>query len=121
MPSNIIGIEIVQANILGIFKRRGAALYALCLYWAAKALQDFQERQAREEFWTNQTSQAMDRVRSKAFKEGQVVGFLLEHGVYYGVYLEFAKAGKNAALWPVMKGIYKPFMEDVKELYGARR
>ena len=116
--SSIIGVDLVIVNLFGIFERKEAALYALCLYWAARVLEDFKRRQASEEFWVNQTYQAKDRVFSDAFREADVVGFFIAHGVYYGKYLEFAKDGKNAALWPVVRGVIPDFMRDLRELYG---
>lgn len=113
-----VNVDIVVGNIFGIFERKKVALYALCLYWAAKSLEEFNRRQSAEEFWVNQTYQAKDRVHSDAFKEVDVVGFFIAHGVHYGKYLEFAKSGRNAALWPVVKSVLPFFMEDLKELFG---
>jgi hypothetical protein len=115
---SIVGVDLVIGNLFGIFERKKAALYALCLYYAAKVLEIFNRRQAADEFWQNRTYQAKDRVHSDAFQETDVVGFFIAHGVHYGKYLEFAKDGRNAALWPVVKGVIPDFMRDLKELYG---
>jgi hypothetical protein len=115
---SIVGVDIVIGNLFGIFERKKAALYALCLYYAARSLEDFNRRQASEEFWVNRTYQAKDRVHSDAFREEDAVGFFIAHGVHYGKYLEFAKGGRNAALWPVVKSVIPDFMKDLKELFG---
>jgi len=117
---SIIGIEIVNQNIRDIFKRREATLYALCLFYAAKCVEDFNKLPfTSENPWNNQTYQAKDRVFGDAFRETEVVGFFMAHGVEYGPYLEFKDDGKNAAIWPVVRDHVQPFLKDLKELYGA--
>lgn len=117
---SIIGVEVVQERIRLAFERRLVALEALCVYYAAVAMQEMYRQQSGNKYWTNRTYQALDRAFSAAFKEtGGIYGFFLAHGVQYGVYLEFARSGQNAALWPVMKDLVKPFMEDVNKIFGV--
>lgn len=118
---SVIGIEVVQENIRQIFQRRIAALEALCLYYAARAQAELYKRQSANKYWTNRTYQALDRAFGRAFKEdGSVYGFFLAHGVQYGVYLEFARSGQNAALWPVVKDLVNPFLSDVAKIFGVQ-
>lgn len=118
----ITGIEVVQANITGIFERRKAAMSALCLFYAAKVEAELHRRQSGNKYWTNRTHQALDRSFGNAFSEsgGTIVGFFLAHGVQYGAYLEFARNGQNAAIWKVMKDFVKPFLADVAKIYGLQ-
>lgn len=111
--------ERVQQNIKMIFERRRAALYALSLFYAAKAENYFKKEQAGGRYWSNQTNQARDRVFSGAFQIGETVtGWYLAHGVQYGIYLELANDRQNAALWPVILKFQADFYRDVKKLYG---
>lgn len=112
----------VQANIHRIFQRKQAALFALCRYYHAKALQDLQSRQGfgigtPGGFWTNQTGQAIARAFGKAFQEAGEIGWLLAHGVDYGVYLELANDRRFEALRPIVAALVEPFLADVKRLY----
>jgi len=118
----ITGIEVVQANIGTIFERRKAALDALCLFYAAKVEAELYKRQAGNKYWTNRTHQALDQAFGRAFSEsgGTIVGFLLAHGKTYGVYLEFARSGQNAAIWKVVNDFVKPFLADVAKIYGLQ-
>lgn len=116
--SSVIGIQTVKKNISEIFERRIAALYALCLYFAAKALQEFIYLQTSNNFWINRTGQAKDRVFADAFRESDsVVGWFLAHGVQYGVYIELANDRKHEALRPTVERLLPEFLESVKKIF----
>ncbi len=108
----------VILNIKKIYNRKQAALYALCKVYAVRALKLFNMMQKDEEFWNNQTFQAKDSVFTDAYTTTGYVGFFIAHGKAYGQFLEFANDRKHEALRPIMNSLYKPFMEDVKKIYG---
>ena len=109
----------VTRNIEQIFQRRKVALYALSLDYAARALQDFRSKQAQDTYWINRTFTAVDSVFSDAFFDGNTVGWLIAHGVQYGVYLELANDGKHQALRPTLNQFTKPFLDAAKKLVGG--
>jgi hypothetical protein len=111
-------VDGVKRNIQEIYNRRRAAVYALCLSYAARALNKFRQDQQGERFWKNQTGQAMARVFSNATMEDNVVSWFMAHGVQYGVYLELANDRKHEALRPIIQEFIEPFMKDLKELYA---
>jgi hypothetical protein len=116
------GIEVVNTssvvkNITSIYDRRKAAIYALALRYAAMAINEFRDRQGTGEFWTNQTTTALKTMFTKAFIDGDAVGFLMAHAVEYGPYLELANNGQNQSIIHIM-GKYAPmFIDAVKKLY----
>lgn len=107
----------VNRNISEIFKRRRAAVYALCLSYAARALNKFRQDQHGQRFWNNQTGQAYARVFANARIEGEAVSWFVAHGVQYGVYLELANDRKREALRPIVEEFVDPFIKDLRELY----
>jgi len=109
----------VGRNIASIYERRRVQVYALCLLYSAKALQSFQVRQMNNEFWQNRTGIAKDTVFSKAFKDGDVVGFFLAHTQQYGISLELENDRRNEAIRPVINEMLPLFQKDLKKLYGA--
>ena len=112
-------VKEVNRKIYIIFQRRKAALYALCLDYAARALQDFRSEQATDTYWINRTFTAVDTVFSDAFIDSDTVGWLIAHGVEYGVYLELANDGKHQALRPTINKFVKPFKSAATELMGG--
>lgn len=111
------GEDIVVANIAKIYERRRAALYALAVEYAAKAINSFRIKQRNGTFWSNQTGIARDTMFTQAFTESDVIGFLMAHMVEYGVYLELANNGVHEAIRPTMM-IYAPlFIKAAKELF----
>jgi hypothetical protein len=111
-------VTAVKANIVAIYERRRAAVYALCLSYAARALDRFRANQAEQLYWQNQTGQAYARVFATGYIEESVVGWFMAHGVQYGVYLELANDRKHEALRPVMESLIPQFMSDLREIYG---
>ena len=111
-------LEVVK-NINLIYARRKAALFALCQFYAAKAVNVFNTAQGDDFFWNNQTFQAKDSVFAEAVDEGDFIGFFIAHGKDYGVYLELKDDRKNEALRPIINTMWPDFIEDVKKLYGA--
>lgn len=119
-------VKKVFKNIEDIYDRRRAAVYALSLDYAAKALAEFKRRQPRGignsgDFWTNQSSQAADRVFSDAYIQGEVIGWFLAHAVDYGVYLELANDRQNEALTPIIRELAPKFRRAIKDMYGYGR
>lgn len=111
------GEQEVIKNISNIFERRRAAVYALALRWAANTINYFRSHQAGNTFWENRTTTAMRLMFTKAFIDGDQVGFLMAHMVEYGVYLELANNGKNEAIRPTMSRYSRLFLDAVKKLY----
>jgi hypothetical protein len=111
-------INRVNQQIDEIFRRRKAAAYAKSLQFAAKVLNYFRQQQANERYWQNQTGTARDAMFTKAFIETDELGWLMSHGVQYGVYLELANDGKHAAIRPVINKFYKAYEKEIREIYG---
>lgn len=97
-------------------RRKLAAVYALAQAFEAKALDDFFKRQLNDEFWDNQTGQALSRVFGFAFRRRDAIGFRIAHGVEYGVYLERANDRKHEAIRPIVFEWGKQFIEAAREL-----
>jgi hypothetical protein len=99
-----------------ILKKRTAAIFALAKRHSEEALQDFFRRQIGDEFWNNQTGQALARVFSFAFRRQNSIGFRMAHGVEYGEWLERANDRKHEAIRPMVfeHGLY--FLNDVRKL-----
>ena len=111
------GEEKVIQNLKAIYNRRRAALYALAVEYAAKAINSFRVKQRNGAFWNNQTGIARDTMFTQAFIESNVVGFLMAHMVEYGVYLELANNGIHEAIRPTMM-IYAPqFIKAARALF----
>ena len=49
--------------------------------------------------------------------DDNVIGWFLAHGIEYGVYLELANDGQNAAIRFNVELLAQDFFDDVKELY----
>ncbi len=104
-------------NVNNILKRKKAALYALTLNYAAKALNYFRRQQASEAYWKNQTFQAMDEMTTGGIREKDVIGWFMAHGVEYGPQLELANNGRNEAIKPVIDHFKDEFFEKVERIY----
>lgn len=101
-------IRRVNGRLVSIFERRRAYLYALSLAYAGRTIQRFRAQQPaasglRGAYWTNQTGQAAARMFTKAFLDGESVGWRMSHGVDYGVYLELANNRRNEAIRPLVE------------------
>ncbi len=104
-------------NIGRLLERRKAAVYAICLRYAAKALNYFRRQQSGEAYWKNQTHQAKDRMFSGGFKESDIYGWFMAHGVEYGIELELGNNGRNEAIKPVIDHFKADFFADIGKLY----
>lgn len=111
-------VEKVKRNIATAFLRREAAVFAISARTAADALADFQKRQRDNEFWENQTGQALDRMFAEPFREENSIGWFISHGVNYGVYLELANNRKNQSLRPIVQKFAPGFRKEVRKLYS---
>ena len=110
-------VQKVKKNISEIYIRRKAALFALSGSNALDALLRFKRAQAQNTFWNNESSDALNRMFTKPFTRGDIVGFRMAHGVFYGVFLEKANDGRHEAIRPIMGIQAKIFFKQVKELY----
>lgn len=99
-----------------ILQKRTAAIFALAKQHAEEAGQDFFNRQLGDEFWNNQTGQAIARVFWYAYRRPNAIGFRMAHGAEYGVWLELANDRKHEAIRPIVfeHGLY--FLNDVRKL-----
>jgi hypothetical protein len=114
------GLNLLKKNIGDIYKRRAAQLYALSLFYAAKALNDLRTKQAQNKYWENQTFTAVDTVFSNAFRDDNAIGWFIAHAIEYGVYLELANDGQNQALRPTMLIFVQPFVDAARSLYKGK-
>lgn len=105
-------VDQVKGNISKIYERRKAKLYAISLSYAGQAIN--KARAERE--WTDRTSQAVERMFSKAFLDEDEVGFFLSHGVFYGIYLELANDRKYEIIRPVIKELAPKFLKDARKI-----
>lgn len=117
------GVDKVTQNIKAIYERRRAAVYALCLEYAARALEWFHDIQPPIQdsfgaFWRNQTAQASNRMITDAFIQGDIIGWFMAHTVEYGPYLELSNNRQNEAIRPVVNHFAGFFFEDIRKLYG---
>lgn len=106
-----------MAETRRIYGERSVKLFALSLSYAGKAINLFRQRQSGDQYWSNQTRQALDRMFSNAFIDGDSIGWFLSHGVEYGVYLELANDRQNEAIRPIIQELAPQFFKDVKELF----
>ncbi len=104
-------------SVARLYDRKKAAVYAICLRYAAKALNYFRRKQAAEKYWENQTNQARDRMFAGGLKEDDVYGWFMAHGVEYGVYLELGNNGRHEAIKPVIDAFKEAFFADIGKLY----
>lgn len=114
---SVSGVSELKRNIANIYQRKRTATIALCEEYGAMALKRFQDKQANNEFWNNQTYTAKNTVFYGTLSEKDFVGFFLAHAVEYGVYLEQANGFKNAALVPTVMAFYARFDKDLKEIW----
>ncbi len=113
------GIEQVKISIEEIYERKKSAVYALCTYYAALALQFFRGRQSRDFYWTNQTHIAMDTVFARGFREGNdAMGWFMAHTQQYGVKLELGNDRKYESIRPIVERYYERFHADLEKIYG---
>lgn len=110
----------VSKNLGEIYARKRAAVYALCLYYAALVHAEFVKRQLNRDagFWTNQTRSAALLVFADAFSDRDEIGFFLAHTVEYGVYLELANDRQNEALRPLIEEFFPKFRADLEAIYA---
>jgi hypothetical protein len=109
----------VGSKIDSFFDRKIAALYAEAQRLAAEALAELQGQQRDNQFWNNETFQALQRLFADAFQDDDAVGFFLAHGVEYGVYLELANNRQNEALRPMIEKYALKFKLFAQELFGS--
>jgi len=112
-------VTTVSSNLVNIVDRKIAALKAEADRLAAEALNEMQTEQAGNEFWNNETKQALLRLFSDSFQDADSVGFLVAHGVEYGVFLELANDRQNAILAPTIDKYALKFKLFAQELFGS--
>lgn len=117
-------VDRVKENIVGIFERRKAYTYALCLGDAAYAIAEFRREQpggigAVGRYWTNRSGQAAIRMFTRAFKDGDVLGWRMSHGVSYGVYLEVCNDRRHEAIRPIVAERGAKTIEKARAFYGG--
>lgn len=113
------GKEFSGANLKAIFDRKIVALHAYAKALAEEAVQEMQTEQAGNEYWNNETFQALQRLFADSFLDDDSVGFFLAHGVEYGVYLELANDRQNEILRPKAEKYALKFKLFAQELFGA--
>ena len=124
----------VARNLDAIYARKRAAVFALCLEYAARILAEFRVQQmvgpgggswidryngqGKGRYWNNQTETAAKTVFSDAFTDGDEIGFFIAHMVEYGVYLELANDRRYEALRPLIEKFYPLFRRDLQAIYA---
>lgn len=121
-------VSAVKGNIKEIYARRVTAVYALCLHYAAMAIEYFLSQQpaspeAQGAYWHNRTAQAAARMFARGFREDlneedAILGWFMAHGVQYGTYLELANNRAHESIRPIVQRFAGRFFEDVKKIYG---
>lgn len=112
-----MNVNPVVKRVTTIYERRAAAVYATSLEYAAIALRYFRQVQDTGGFWENRTSEALNRMFSDAFKDKNEIGWLMAHGVDYGVYLELANDRRNEAIRPIIQRFSGRFFKAVEKIY----
>ena len=113
-----MNIASLNKSINAIFDRKKIAVYAICLKYAGLIINDFRQSQQGQKYWKNQSFQALSRMMTGAFKEGEsVYGVRMAHGVDYGKYLEFANNRQNESIRPTLIKFRDKFFEDVRKVY----
>lgn len=107
----------VLATIFTIQEKKRLAIIALCKQYATLVIQDFQNIQANDHFWNNQSGFAKDLMFAEEFEEKNVIGFFMAHAVDYGPSLELANDGKHAALRPMIEKFLPKFKKDLEQLW----
>jgi len=108
----------LKRNVTAIYKRKEAALYALCQYYAAMCLNAFLQKQSQDKFWHNRTNTAYNTVFSDVLVGKEFLGFFLAQKVEYGIYLELANNRIHESLRPTVMRFYARFEKDVEALYA---
>jgi hypothetical protein len=111
-------VAAVKTNIQKIFNRRKRAALALCLSYAAQAVQYIRTTQATNAFWQNQTGIAKDSIFGGSINNKYEIGWFIAHGVSYGVYLEIANNRKHAVLLPTIARYYSRFIRDFEKVFN---
>ena len=119
-------IQKVVSNINGIYERRKAAVYALCVEYAAMAIQYFwsvqpPKQNTQGQFWYNRSGQASARMKHGAYIENNIIAWFLGHGVQYGVYLELANDARHQSIRPIIQRFAGRFWRDLQKLYGDEK
>ncbi len=117
-------INRVTGKIVSIYERRRAYLYAISLAYAGRAIARFRAQQPaisgqRGMYWTNRTAQAAARMFTKAFMDGNSIGWLMAHGVPYGVKLELSNNRRNEAIRPLVEAYGQAMLAAVRKYYGG--
>jgi len=113
--STINDINKVKRNIVSIYDRKVAGVYALCLQYSAMAIEYFRAQQRNNKYWNNESYDAMNKMFAKPFKENKIIGWFMSHGVDYGIYLETANDRRNEAIRPIIQRYAGRFLNAVKE------
>lgn len=100
-----------------IFDARRVRLAGACEHIAGEALNDMQDRQLNDEFWNNQTYQAVETLFSGTINENDAVGFFVAHKKDYGVFLELANDRQNAILVPTANEFAPDLIREAKDIY----
>ena len=107
-------------KLLGSEKRLRAFVYASCAYHGRRA-QRWGRKNAK---WTDRTSNARNGLFGKAFKRGDVTGFVFYGTVTYQPFLEVRFSGKYAIIGPTIRQEAPELMKTVSKgfdvVFGSR-
>lgn len=72
--------------------------------------------------WVDRTSNARNGLTSRAvIEKGKTYGFVLAHGVEYGIWLEVRFSGRYAVIGPTIEKEARDTMQDASRIFGALR
>lgn len=100
-----------------IFDARKVRLAGECERIAGVAVEDMQTRQLQNEFWNNETFQAVETLFSGPIHEPDAEGFFVAHHMDYGVFLELANDRKHAILLPTATKFSEDLVKAAKDIY----
>lgn len=116
------GLQSVKKNIVELYKRRKAAVYAICLKWGAVMLEYFHRQQPPSPgekglFWTSRTAYAAATFFYYVLQSNDYVALRVAHLAQYGIYLELANDRKHEAIRPLIKRYAGRCLKEIQELY----
>lgn len=87
--------------------------------YAETCAKKFESEAKRNYPWTDRTYMASKTLHGDYQWRGDVVRITLEHGVDYGIYLEFCNEGKYAIVWPTVQSKAPEAMRGLINLLGG--
>ena len=100
-----------------IFDEKKVRLAGECERIAGVAHEDMQTRQLQNEFWENETFQAVETLFTGPIHEPDAEGFFVAHQKDYGVFLTLANDRKHDILLPTANKFAEDLVKAAKDIY----